>query len=105
LLVVVIPLEAALEASTAQSSAPAIAAIRHVQQLRLDGIALMHIAETIAGHYGFDFESVFASLSSFPENLIEYAKTPEGVTALGIVVTNDLMQQPWEHPDLMVTIH
>lgn len=97
-----------MEALSAQASAPAVAAIRHVlrlQQLRLDGIAIMHIAEAIAGHYGFDFESVFESLSGFPENLIEFAKSPEGVTALGIVVANDLCGELSGEPDLFVTTH
>ena len=94
-----------MEALSAQASAPAVAAIRHVQQLRLDGIAIMHTAEVIAGHYGFDFESVFESLSGFPENLIEFAKSPEGVTALGIVVANDLCGELSGEPDLFVTTH
>lgn len=94
-----------MEVSPALASSPAVAAIRHIQQLRLDGLALIRITETIAGHYGFDFDSVYDALGAFPENLIEYAKSPEGVTALGIVVNNTLTDETWDCPDLIVTIH
>lgn len=94
-----------MEVSPALASSPAVAAIRHVQQLRLDGLALIYITEAIAGHYGFDFDSVYDALSAFPENLIEYAKSPEGVTALGVVVNTSLTDEGRDHPDLMVTIH
>lgn len=94
-----------MEIPTALASSSAVAAIRAAQQARHDRIALASIIEAISDHYGLDFETVAGTLETFPENILEFAKTPEGVTALGIAVINDLMGAPVDMPCLLVAIH
>lgn len=94
-----------MEIHSTLANTSAVAAIRVAQQIRHDRIALACIVETISDHYGLDFETVAATLDTFPENVLEFAKTPEGVTALGIAVVNDLAGAPVDLPCLLVQIH
>lgn len=94
-----------MEAPSALSSPPAVAAIREAQRRRLDALALAHIVEVIGDHYGIDYDSVAATLETFPENVLDFAKTPEGVTALGIAVAQDLSDDLADYPCLLVAIH
>ena len=94
-----------MEIHSTLANTSAVAAIRAAQQIRHDRIALACLVETISDHYGLDFETVAATLDTFPENVLEFAKTPEGVTALGIAVVNDLAGAPVDMPCLLVAIH
>lgn len=94
-----------MELSPALANSSAIAAIRTAQHIRHDRIALACIIEAIGDHYELDFETVAATLDTFPENILEFAKTPEGVTALGIAVINDLAGAAVDLPCYLVTIH
>lgn len=92
-----------LPSTLARSSA--VAAIRASQQARHDRIALTCIAEAISDHYGLDFDAVAATLDTFPENVLDFAKSPEGVTALGIAVASDLEIDPVDQSCFLVAIH
>lgn len=94
-----------MELHSTLANSSAVAAIRAAQQIRHDRIALACLIETISDHYGLDFETVAATLDTFPENVLEFAKTPEGVTALGIAVVNDLAGAAVDMPCLLVAIH
>lgn len=94
-----------MEIQSTLANSPAVAAIRVAQQIRHDRIALACIIETISDHYGLDYETVATVLDTFPENILEFAKSPEGVTALGIAVVNDLAGAAVDLPCLLVPIH
>lgn len=94
-----------MEIHSTLANTSAVAAIRVAQQIRHDRIALACIIEAISDHYGLDFDTVAATLDTFPENVLEFAKTPEGVTALGIAVVNDLAGAAVDLPCLLVPIH
>lgn len=94
-----------MEASPALNSSAAVAAIRVSQHQRLDGLALAHIITAIGEHYQFEFEDVHAALCSFPDNIIDLACSPEGVSALGDAIAQTLMGPTWDYPLLLVTIH
>ena len=50
-------------------------------------------------------DEVYSVLASFPENYLDFAHSPEGVTALGDAVAQTFYADACQIPPLMLTVH
>lgn len=81
---------------TLQGNPAAGMAVRHLLKLvelqdkRHDALAIRAFARDFALHYALDFDEVLSVIIGLSDNLLESARTPQGVTVLGFAVASDL---------------
>jgi hypothetical protein len=64
--------------------------ILELQDQRLDALAIRAFARDISAHYQADYDDVLAAILGLPDNLLECARNPQGLTALGYAVAADV---------------
>lgn len=61
-----------------------------LQDKRHDALAIRAFAREFAEHYRLSFDDVLTVILGLSDNLLESARTPQGVTVLGFAVASDL---------------